>query len=107
VPNRILGIELRICCLRKGTDEMKRAREVDPFSPLIHALSGRLMYQPRQYGQAVEHLRNALAIRPGLWVVHTFFGGVKRRPNSSGPSSFRTGALKPTLFAARFARRLR
>ncbi len=59
--------------------EMRKAREVDPLSPIMHALSGRLMYQARNYDSALDHLRNALAINSELWVVHTFLGGVYER----------------------------
>jgi adenylate cyclase len=63
----------------ESAEEMRHAREVDPLSPIIHALSGRLMYQARQYDSALEHLKNALAIHPELWVTHTFLGGGSER----------------------------
>jgi TolB-like protein len=63
----------------ESAEEMRRAREVDPLSPIMHALSGRLMYQARQYDSALVHLKNALAINVDLWVVHTFLGGVYER----------------------------
>ncbi len=63
----------------ESAEEMRRAREVDPLSPIMHALSGRLMYQARQYDSALQHLKNALAINSELWVVHTFLGGVYER----------------------------
>jgi TolB-like protein/Flp pilus assembly protein TadD len=63
----------------ESQEEMKRARELDPLSPIMHALSGRLMYQARQYDSALELLKNALAINPDLWVTHTFLGGVYER----------------------------
>lgn len=59
--------------------QMRLSRELDPLSPIMHALSGRLMYQARQYDSALLHLKNALAINPHLWVVHTFLGGVYER----------------------------
>jgi Flp pilus assembly protein TadD len=58
---------------------MRRAREVDPLSPIMHALSGRLMYQAGQYDSALEFLKNALAINSELWVTHAFLGGVYER----------------------------
>jgi Flp pilus assembly protein TadD len=63
----------------ESAEEMRRAREADPLSPIIHALSGRLMYQARQYDSALEHLKNAQAINSELWVVRTFLGGVYER----------------------------
>lgn len=59
--------------------EMTRAREVDPLSPIIHALSGRLLYQARHYDSALRLLKNALAIDSDLWVIHAFLGGVYER----------------------------
>jgi tetratricopeptide (TPR) repeat protein len=63
----------------ESAEQMRQAREVDPLSPIMHALSGRLMYQGRQYDSALAHLKNALAINSDLWVVHTFLGGVYER----------------------------
>ncbi len=67
----------------ESAEEMRRAREVDPLSPIMHALSGRLMYQARQYDSALEHLKNALAIDSDFWVVHMFLGGVYERSKCS------------------------
>jgi TolB-like protein/Flp pilus assembly protein TadD len=63
----------------ESAEEMRRAREVDPLSPIMHALSGRLLYQARQYDAALEFLKNALAIHSDLWVTHEFLGGVYER----------------------------
>jgi TolB-like protein/Tfp pilus assembly protein PilF len=63
----------------ESAEEMRRAREVDPLSPIMHALSGRLQYQARQYDSALEHLKNALAINADFWVVHMFLGSVYER----------------------------
>jgi tetratricopeptide (TPR) repeat protein len=56
--------------------EMDRARELDPLSTIMHALSGHLRYHARDYTSALKHLRDALAINADLWIVHTFLGRV-------------------------------
>jgi tetratricopeptide (TPR) repeat protein len=50
--------------------EMKKARQVDPLSALMHGLSGALRYNERNDEEALLHLRNALAINDKLWVLH-------------------------------------
>jgi tetratricopeptide (TPR) repeat protein len=62
-----------------SAEQMRQAREVDPLSAMMHALSGRLMYQARCYDAALDHLKNALAINSELWVVHAFQAGVFER----------------------------
>jgi len=51
---------------------MDRAREVDPLSPIMRALSGHLRYHARDCQGARRHLRGAAAINSDLWIVHTF-----------------------------------
>jgi TolB-like protein/Tfp pilus assembly protein PilF len=50
--------------------EMKKARELDPLSPLMHGLSGAFQYNARDDDRAIGHLKNALAITQKLWVLH-------------------------------------
>lgn len=40
-----------------GIPEIKRAHELDPFSLVEHYVLGNLLYQERQYDQAIEELR--------------------------------------------------
>jgi TolB-like protein/Flp pilus assembly protein TadD len=56
--------------------EMQKAREVDPLSPIMHALSGHLRWHAHDYRAAFAHLRDAQAINADLWIVHTFLGRV-------------------------------
>jgi tetratricopeptide (TPR) repeat protein len=60
----------------EASSEMDAARELDPLSPIMHALSGHLRWHARDYRGALTHLRNAEAINPNLWIVHTFLGRV-------------------------------
>lgn len=47
--------------------EMARARELDPFSPLMHGLSAQTAYNARNFVLAERHARQALAIDPNFW----------------------------------------
>ncbi len=83
----------------ESAEQMREAREVDPLSPMMHALSGRLMYQARCYDAALDHLKNALAINSELWVVHTFLSdstsSIKPEPNTRRLSSFPEASRRP------------
>jgi DNA-binding winged helix-turn-helix (wHTH) protein/TolB-like protein/Tfp pilus assembly protein PilF len=47
--------------------EMARARELDPFSPLMHGLSAQTAYNARNFAMAERHARQSLAIDPNFW----------------------------------------
>ena len=47
--------------------EMARARELDPFSPLMHGLSAQTAYNARNFPLAERHARQSLAIDPNFW----------------------------------------
>jgi TolB-like protein len=47
--------------------EMARARELDPFSPLMHTLSAQAAYNARDFGAAERHARQSIAIDPNFW----------------------------------------
>jgi TolB-like protein/Flp pilus assembly protein TadD len=64
---------------REAAAEMKKARDLDPLSPLMHGLSGALMYNARNDSSAIEHLRNALTINPDLWVLHLWIAKTYER----------------------------
>jgi len=53
----------------EALEEMARARELDPFSPLMHVLSAQVAYNARDFPMAERHARQALAVDPN------FFGG--------------------------------
>lgn len=50
--------------------EMARARELDPFSPLLRVLSAQTAYHARDFGAAERQARQALAIDRNLWAGH-------------------------------------
>jgi len=47
--------------------EMARARELDPFSPLMHVLSAQTAYNARDFVSAERHARQAIATDPNFW----------------------------------------
>ena len=47
--------------------EMARARELDPFSPLMHVLSAQTAYNARNFVLAERHARQSIAIDPNFW----------------------------------------
>ena len=50
--------------------EMARARELDPFSPLMRLVSAQASYQARDFGAAERHARDIIARDPNLWAGH-------------------------------------
>jgi Flp pilus assembly protein TadD len=55
---------------------MRRARELEPFSPITHALSAQVAYQARDFAAAVEHARRAIAVDSQLWIGYIELGQV-------------------------------
>jgi serine/threonine protein kinase/tetratricopeptide (TPR) repeat protein len=56
--------------------EIKRARDLDPFSPIISANVGHLLFFARKYDQALEGLERGLELFPDYWAIHGYFGMV-------------------------------
>jgi TolB-like protein/Tfp pilus assembly protein PilF len=54
--------------------EAKRAVEVDPVSPIIHADLGGVYLMARRYDEAVEQLRKTLEIDPEFYWAHRYLG---------------------------------
>ena len=53
---------------------LRRARELDPLSPLVHAISSQVAYQAHDYDAAVEHGRQAVVAAPESWIAHVMLG---------------------------------
>ena len=49
---------------------MRRARELDPFDFVHHALSAQVAFTARDYMTAVECARQAILLNPEFWVAH-------------------------------------
>ena len=54
--------------------EMARARELDPFSPLMHGLSAQTAYNAGNFALAERHARQSLAIDPNFWAGYVNLG---------------------------------
>ena len=54
--------------------EMARARELDPFSPLMHMVSAQAAYNSRDFAAAERHARQSIAIDPNFWAGHITLG---------------------------------
>jgi TolB-like protein/Tfp pilus assembly protein PilF len=54
--------------------EAKRAVEVDPVSPIIHADLGGVYLMARRYDEAIEQLRKTLEIDPEFYWAHRYLG---------------------------------
>lgn len=59
---------------RDAQEEMRRARELDPLDPILHAISSQVAYNARDYSGAAEHARRALNADPEFWVGHMQLG---------------------------------
>jgi len=54
--------------------EAKRAVELDPVSPIIHAELGTVYMVARRYDDAIEQLRNTVQMYPEFYWAHRFLG---------------------------------
>ena len=48
----------------------RRARELEPLSPMAHAISSQVAFQARDYRAAVEFGQRAVALAPEFWIGH-------------------------------------
>jgi len=54
--------------------QIKRARELDPSSPIINATIGWTHYFARDYDQAIKECKKALELHEDFYVTHAFVG---------------------------------
>jgi hypothetical protein len=54
--------------------EMERARELDPFSPLINSDLGKMRYFARRYDEAEKQLKQAALMDPDFGQPHMWLG---------------------------------
>jgi len=59
---------------RDAVNEAKRARELDPLSPIINRNVGRRLYIAREYDDAIEESLNALKIAPDFFPIFNTLG---------------------------------
>jgi tetratricopeptide (TPR) repeat protein len=64
--------------LEEALGEMKRALELDPLSPIIHAGVGWTYYYARQYDSAIEQCRKTLEMHPDFLMAHNCLAAAYR-----------------------------
>ncbi|HLY07058.1 MAG TPA: winged helix-turn-helix domain-containing protein [Rhizomicrobium sp.] len=67
--HRMLGIVLsHLGNHAEARDAFARARALDPLHAILHALSGFVAFQARDYAAAINHARHATVVDPGFWI---------------------------------------
>jgi TolB-like protein/DNA-binding winged helix-turn-helix (wHTH) protein/Tfp pilus assembly protein PilF len=56
----------------EATQEIRRARELDPLSPIINTDAGVILYFERQYDQAIKQFLKTLELEPNFVIAHYF-----------------------------------
>lgn len=54
--------------------EVRRARELDPLDPMMHAISSQIAFNAREFSNAIDHARHALDVAPGFWIGYMQLG---------------------------------
>jgi TolB-like protein/DNA-binding winged helix-turn-helix (wHTH) protein/Flp pilus assembly protein TadD len=54
----------------EAASSLKRARELDPFNPMVRAMSSQVAFQARDYAAALEQARQAIVLDDGFWIGH-------------------------------------
>ena len=54
--------------------EIEQARALEPFSPIINANLGRVLYHARRYEEAIAHLEKTLELDPAFVLTHHRLG---------------------------------
>ena len=61
---------------KKGTDILKKAQELDPFSLIQNTAMGWHHYFARQYDDAIRVLKHTLEMEPSFFIAHEILGQV-------------------------------
>lgn len=75
----------------------ERARELDPMSAMMHAMSSQLTFQAREYVAALDHARQAVVVDPEFWIGYMTRGQVYEQLGRIEP------ALEALTLASRFS----
>ncbi|MGI9104359.1 MAG: protein kinase domain-containing protein [Terriglobales bacterium] len=60
--------------LDDAASEMKKALEIDPFSPIINANYGVVLYMQHKYAEGIQQLRKTIELQPDFGVAHRRLG---------------------------------
>jgi TolB-like protein/DNA-binding winged helix-turn-helix (wHTH) protein/Flp pilus assembly protein TadD len=77
--------------------EMRRARELDPLDPMMHAMSSQVALQAGDSPAALEHARQAINLDPEFWIGHVMKGQALIQLRQTDP------AVEALTMAARFS----
>ena len=69
-----------------AAEEMRRARQLDPLDPMMHAISAQLAFHARDYSRASGHARQALLIDRDFWVGHMQLGQALAQMGQTDPA---------------------
>jgi TolB-like protein len=58
----------------EAREELRLARELEPFSGFVHAISSQVAFQGGDLPGAVEHARRTIVIEPQLWIGYQMLG---------------------------------
>ena len=76
---------------------MRRARELDPLSAMVYALSSQVAFQARDYPAALDHASQAIALDQQFWIGYMMRGQALEQSGQYEP------ALDALAMAARFS----
>jgi len=91
--------------LEQALVEIRRARDLDPISPVINSHWGRILYFRRQFNEAAEQLRKTVQLAPDSYLPRWHLGFVlaqMRRPHealSSFNKAHSLGSGQPVTLA--------
>jgi DNA-binding winged helix-turn-helix (wHTH) protein/Flp pilus assembly protein TadD len=60
--------------LEEAIAETRRARQLDPLSPVFNAFVGGALYFARRYDEAIEECRKTIDLHPDFGVAHWYLG---------------------------------
>jgi DNA-binding winged helix-turn-helix (wHTH) protein/TolB-like protein/Flp pilus assembly protein TadD len=60
--------------LEEAIAETRRARQLDPLSPVFNAFVGAALYFARRYDEAIEECRKTIDLHPDFGVAHWYLG---------------------------------
>lgn len=63
----------------QALETIQRARELDPFSPIVNTHVGHFLYNAGQFIEALTPLNRILSLAPQFWIAHLMHGKAKGR----------------------------
>jgi DNA-binding winged helix-turn-helix (wHTH) protein/Flp pilus assembly protein TadD len=109
-PDPMVRAWYALCLAARAEDErargeIEKALEIDPTSPVLNAISGRIYYLARDYDAAVEQCRQSIELEGHFYLSYLFLGHALRvrREHSEALTAFDAAAKlignHPTLLA--------